>query len=642
MTTLYIDIETYSDVDIRKNSVYKYAASPAFQILFAWWALDDEPLQLALGAEQIASIPGLWQDDVEKVAHNAAFERICFSEFLRQQGDGTGDPTDYLDPAYWTDTMALASEAGYPKSLGQLAVALGAEPKDEAGTRLIHLFCNPNRAGKRTLPEEKPAEWQQFLDYGKQDVSTLRDVHRKLPGWPTETERQVYLVDQHINDTGIPVDVEMAQHAVRTADDNRMLDELDMMQLTGISNPGSNVQLLAWLRRQGVKVDNLQAATVQALLDSPEYREPTAKEQRDFLLHLTDVVPERVGIPPVVRQVLELRQELALVAAKKYTAALERVSADGRLRGSFQFFGAHTGRWAGRGVQLQNLPSATMDSEADTHAAILDLKMGLGATAHSLKALVRAMFVGPFTVVDYSAIEARVVAWLAGEQWALDAFADGRDIYVETAERMGGLTRKEGKVAVLALGYNGGINSLRVMGAEGDDRKLQYLVTQWRDANRHIVEMWAEMGEAFRYGGAVGQRMTIEKDGADRLLRLPSGRAVVYHDLKSRWKETPFGRRQVISFADPKGPGFRQDTYGGKLTENVTQAVARDILAEALVRLHQGGYEVVGHVHDEILVRGAWPGSVEEVTKVMVQSPTWADGMPIAGEGFTCERYRKG
>lgn len=614
MPLTYLDIETYSDVDIKKNSVYKYAASPNFMILMAAWAVDDGPVQVAFTPEEIDQIPHLW-DTVTKVAHNAAFERVCFSEFARGQQEL--EQGEYLSPEHWLCTMALASEAGYPKSLGQLAVALGAELKDEAGTRLINLFCKPNRAGKRTLPEERPEEWQQFVAYCVQDVVTLRDVHKKLPGWPTEMERQVYMVDQRINDTGIPVDVEMAAHAVATADDNRMLDELAVMDLTGVSNPGSNPQMLAWLRSRHCDIDNLQAATVAAFLEAPL-------------------------LSPDVRKVLELRQELALVAAKKYTAALERVSADGRLRGSFQFFGAHTGRWAGRGVQLQNLPSATMDSEADTHAAILDLKLGLGATSHSLKALVRAMFVGPFTVVDYSAIEARVVAWLAGEQWALDAFADGRDIYVETAERMGGLTRKEGKVAVLALGYNGGVNSLRVMGAEGDDRKLQYLVTQWRDANRHIVDMWAEMGEAFRHGGAVGALMTIEKDGADRLLRLPSGRAVVYHDLKARWKETPYGRRQVISFADPKGPGFRQDTYGGKLTENVTQAVARDIIAEAMVRLHNAGHEVVGHVHDEVLVRGAGPDSVATISAIMTESPAWAAGMPIAAEGFVCERYRKG
>lgn len=609
MPTLYIDIETYSSVDLRKNSVYKYAAAPDFQILMAAYAVDDGPVQVAFGHSVIASIPHLWDRQVTKVAHNAQFERVCFSALTALDED------DFLPPEEWLCTMALAAEAGYPQKLEHLAVALGAEEKDAAGTRLINLFCKPNRKGQRTLPEEKPAEWQQFIDYCVQDVATLRDVHQRLQHWPTETERQVYMVDQHINDRGIPVDVDMVQHAVATADDNRMLDELKMMDLTGISNPGSNPQLLGWLKGQGLEISNLQAATVESLLAEPGALDPT------------------------VRQVLQTRQELALVAAKKYTAALERVSADDRLRGSFQFFGAHTGRWAGRGVQLQNLPSATMDSEADTHAAILDLKMGLGATAHALKALVRAMFVGPFTVVDYAAIEARVVAWLAGEQWALDAFALGRDIYVETAERMGGLTRKEGKVAVLALGYNGGINSLRAMGADGSDSKLQYLVTQWRDANPAIVGLWAEMGEAFRHGGAVGQYMTVEKDGADRYLRLPSGRAIGYHDVKARWKETPFGRRQVLSFADPKGPGIRTDTYGGRLVENVTQAVARDILAEALVRLHHAGHEVVGHVHDEILVRGS---TVPEVTRIMVEQPAWAAGLPIAAEGFQCARYRKG
>lgn len=608
---IFFDTETRSRVDLRKSSVYRYVACPDFEVLMLAYAIDDNPTQLVTGADAIRdTFQQLYDSGQELVAHNSGFDRVVMSAFMRlPEGQ-------YLDPEGFLDTMALAGEAGYPKSLGQLAVALGAEPKDEAGTRLINLFSKPNRKGTFTTPEEKPAEWEEFKAYAIQDVDTLRDVYYKLPGWPTEMERRVYMVDQRINDRGIPVDVDMAQHAVATADDNRMLDELEIMRLTGISNPGSNVQLLAWLQGQGVEIANLQAATVEALLSDPD------------------------SLPGAAERVLELRQNLALVAAKKYTAALDRVNTDHRLRGSFQFFGAHTGRWAGRGVQLQNLPSATMDSEADTHAAILDLKLGLGASAHALKALVRAMFTGPLTVVDYSAIEARVVAWLAGEQWALDAFAQGRDIYVETAERMGGLTRKEGKVAVLALGYNGGINSLRVMGAEGSDGKLQFLVTQWRDANPAIVGLWAEMGEAFRHGGAVGQFMTVEKDGSDRLIRLPSGRAIVYHDLKARWKETPFGRRQVLSFADPKGPGFRTDTYGGKLCENVTQAVARDILAEALVRLDDLGYSTVLHVHDEVGVHGEHP--IEEIAAVLNEPPKWAAGLPIAAEGFQCARYRKG
>jgi len=535
--------------------------------------------------------------------------------------------------------MALAAEAGLPQKLENLAKALGAEEKDTAGTRLINLFCKPNRKGVRTLPEEKPEEWQQFLDYGKQDVVTLRDVHRKLPGWPTEMERQVYLADQRVNDLGIPVDVDMAQRAVEAAEDNKLRDELEMMQLTGINNPGSNPQLLGWLKGQGVEVHNLQAETIKSLLAGLPVK-PTWMEQWRAGGGV-EVTPAQ-ETTETVRRVLELRQDLALVAAKKYTAALERVSADGRLRGSFAFFGAHTGRWAGRGVQLQNLPSATMETETHTEAAILDLKLGLGADAHALKALVRAMFTGPFTVVDYAAIEARVVAWLAGEEWALNAFEDGRDIYVETAERMGGMTRKEGKVAVLALGYNGGINSLRAMGADGTDSQLQRLVTQWRNANPAIVDLWAEMDNAFKSGDcSVGEHLYMEKDGADRYLRLPSGRAIGYHGLTARWKETQFGRRRVVSFKDPKTPGARVDTYGGRLVENVTQAVARDILAAALVRLQDAGYDVVGHVHDEILVAGASPTSVAEVTSVMVERPEWAKGLPIAGAGFTCNRYRK-
>lgn len=620
---LFIDIETYSDVDLKKNSVYRYTESPVFEIMMAAWAEDDGPVQLALGAEEIAAIPGLFDDRVEKVAHNAAFERVCFSVLSRavlagELGFSAREALrrfGYLDPEQWTDTAALAAEWGYPRKLEHLAAVLGGEQKDTAGTHLINFFCKPDRNGNRRRPEDHPEKWQQFKDYCVQDVETLRDVRRKMGGWPTETERAVYMADQRINDRGIPVDVELAAHAVDMAAVNAVGQKAEVIELTGVENPNSNPQMLGWLQEQGVAVANLQAATVEALLAGE--------------------------LDPTVRRVLELRQELALVASKKFSAAISRTSSDGRLRGAFQFAGAHTGRWAGRGVQLQNLPREKLDTELDTLAAILDLKLGFDTDARTLKALVRAMFTGPFTVVDYAAIEARVVAWLAGEQWALDAFALGRDIYVETAERMGGLTRSEGKVAVLALGYNGGVNSLRVMGAQGSDEKLQFLVTQWREANPAIVNLWREMGDSFRFGGPVGEHLYIEKDGADRLVRLPSGRAVVYRGLKARWVHKWGKRVQVISFASTKAPGLREDTYGGKLTENITQAVARDVLADALLRLEARGYEAVGHVHDEILVLGADASSVERVKAVMVEPSPWAAGLPIAAEGFTCARYRK-
>lgn len=623
MPRLYIDIETYSEVNLLKSNAYRYAEDPSFLMLMAAYALDDEPVKVVFGADCL-DIPGLWDDSVIKVAHNAAFERICYSAALHKLGEL--EPLTYLDPAHWHDTQAIAGVYGYPQKLLELGRALGGEQKDEAGTALITLFCKPNRAGKRNTPQDYPEKWEQFVAYCAQDVETLRSVDKQLPGWPTEMEYRVFLADQAINDRGIKVDVEMAAAAVVTAEQNAEEQTAEIRRLTGIDNPNSGAQMLAWLREQGVNLPNMQKATVDDVLD--------------------------MDIDPVAKQVLEIRQELALVAAKKYTAALDRINADERLRGSFHYFGAHTGRWAGRGVQLQNLPSATLGDKDDSDdvverkiaAGVLDLKLGLGVDSHTLKALVRAMFTGPFTVVDYSAIEARVVAWLAGEQWALDAFAQGRDIYVETAERMSTpgntLTRKEGKVAVLALGFNGGVNSLRVMGADGSDDALKFLVRQWRAANPAIVELWADMQNAFRYGGPVGDLVTVEKDGADRYIRLPSGRAIGYHNLTSRWVEKWGDRVQQISYSDPKNLRGRIDTYGGRLVENITQAVARDVLAEAVVRLSDAGYPVVGHVHDEILVEGAY--HVDRIAGIMSESPAWSTGLPLGAEGYNCRRYRKG
>jgi DNA polymerase len=612
--TLYIDIETRSRVDLKKSNVYRYTEDPDFRLLMTWYAVDDGPLQVALTPEEVDAIPGLWDDSVEKVAHNAPFERICFS---RQAGLPTGQ---YLSPEPWTDTMALAGEHGHPRKLEKLAVALGGEHKDSAGTLLINFFCKPNRKGEFNEPEDHPEKWQQFLDYGRQDVVVLRELHRKLPTWPNEAERRAYMADQVINDNGLQVDVDLARAAIKVGAKNADAQVAEVIELTGVENPNSNQQMLAWFREQGVDMPNMTKETVAAKLAEPQ--------------------------PKAVARVLELRQELALVAGKKYQAALDRVNSDNRLRGALTFFGAHTGRWTSQGVQVQNLPSATISAEegedvdVNIQASVLDTLLGFDVDAHTLKALVRNMFTGPFTVVDYAAIAARVVAWLAGEEWALQAFRDKRDIYVETAERMGGMTRKEGKVAVLALGYNGGVNSLRAMGAEGEDAKLQKLVYQWRDANENIVAMWNEMQIAFMKGDRpVGEHMYVERDGNDRLIRLPSGRAITYHNVGTRYQDTQYGRKLVITFTDPAYFPAKGTTYGGRLTENVTQAVARDILSEALVRLVERGHKVVGHVHDEILVEGL--SSVEDITKIMVEQPTWADGLPLSAEGFTCPRYRK-
>ncbi len=599
MGVIWVDIETRSRVDLRNTTPYRYAEDSEFNILMAGWSTDGTAVHMALGEEQVRSIPGLRDPDVLKVAHNAAFERVCFSRFF-------GLPLGtYLPPEEWHDTQAIAGELGYPQKLEKLAPALGAEEKDAAGTRLINLFCKPNRSGEFNQPEDYPVEWLDFVAYCEQDVHTLIDVDRQLGRWNTETERQVYLADQRINDRGIRIDVELAHRARDAAEDNRMVQELELSELTGVINPGSTGQLLKWLQDSGLLIGNLQAETVAAKLAGE--------------------------LGPDQRRVLELRQELALIASKKFSTALESVSTDDRLRGSFRFFGAHTGRWAGRGTQLHNLPRAQLADETATDAAILDLQLGAGGDAYTLKALVRALFVGPFGVVDYAAIEARILAWLAGEDWALAAFRAGRDIYAETAERMGGLSRAQGKVAVLALGYNGGRGSLRAMGYGGKDgdETLDALVQQWRRANPAITRLWKTMEVAFRMGGPVGPRLTIERDGTDRYMRLPSGRALGYHGCE-------FGRR--TTFSDPKR-GVPADTYGGRLVENATQAVARDVLAEALVRLDHKGYEVVGHVHDEIIVEDTEVGSVRDI---MTEAPSWAAGLPIDGEGFVCRRYRKG
>jgi DNA polymerase len=613
---LWIDIETRSRVDLKKCGVYRYVRCPDFKILMASWSLDGSPIRTALNYDEIYEIPGLWDGDVAKVAHNAAFERVCFSEFISRSGLGWGD-RQYLAPETYHDTQAVAGELGYPQKLEKLAPALGAEEKDTAGTRLINLFCKPNRKGGWNDHTTHPMEWLDFIAYCEQDVSTLMDVDRLLGDFPTEGERAAYLADQRINDRGLRIDVPLAREAIRIGAVNTAKQVARVQQISGILNPGSVQQLGAWLEETGHPLPNLRAETVETAL--------------------------RGDVPPDVREVLELRQELALAAPAKFTSALAS-EVDGRLCGTLRFFGAHTGRWAGRGPQPHNLPRLAFTKLADgkevwdevaEQEAILTAMMGGIISAEELKKLVRPLFVGPFTVVDYASIEARVIAWLAGEEWTLQAARDGRDLYVETAERMGGLTRAQGKIAVLALGFGGSIGSLRVMGATGSDDELYSLVHAWRDANPNIVRFWERMELAFRTGGIVGGLLAIEKHGNDRLVRLPSGRAICYR--KGGMTFDDLGRPR-LNFWSPQGR--RVETYGGRLAENATQAVARDLLAGALVRLEQRGYPVVGHVHDEILVEGEH--DVDMITKIMCEPPDWAAGLPIDGEGFQCARYRKG
>ena len=616
----YLDFETFSDRDIAKDGAYVYTASERFAPLMMSYALDDAPVQrVEMVAEMCEVILEALQSGGRIVAHNAQFERLVCS---RLAGLPEGE---YLDPGRFIDTAALAASQGYPRALGPLAKALGIEEKDSAGTRLISLFCKPNRDGARTLPADRPEDWARFGEYCDRDVYVLRDAHRALmaryphprpeyAGFSTEAEAEVFHADQAINDRGIRVDTEMAREAVRAGADNALELEAEAFALTGLSNPGSVAQMTGWLAEQGIEVPDLRAATVTELL-------------------------AREDLACVVRRVLTIRQETALAASKKFAAAVRSTSGDGRARGLFQYCGAHTGRWAGRRIQLQNLPRMKHSPERE-EALICDLLLGDGVSNQDLKGLVRAMLLGPFTVVDYSAIEARVLAWLAGEQWVLDAFSAGRDIYVETAKRLGpAYSRQDGKVATLALGYQGAVGSLISMGAKGSEAELRKLVARWRMANPAIVGLWYELEKRFWTGGVVGERLSIRRDGRERVVTLPSGRELIYHGVAKRQVRRDGFDREELSFLAPLPQRPRVPTYGGKLTENITQAVARDVLAQALVGLEAGGYEVAGHVHDEVLIEGEH--EVSEVAALMCAPTSWNKGLPLDAAGYTTQRYRK-
>lgn len=608
MSPIYLDLETRSRLDVRDVGVHRYVEDDEFAILLCSYSDGIEPVTTAVGHDAILDIPGIW--DEELIAHNAQFDRVCLAQL---------DPMLGI-PEQWNDTAALCAEYGWPVGLDNAAIAMKLPRKDSAGTKLINLFSKPNRQGGWNDHITHPLEWIDFMAYCEQDVEIMMAIHGRLGRWPTDLERATWVVDQYVNDAGMPIDVELCQVAAEMAVVNAELMTQEFRELTGVDNPRSVPQMMRWVKEQGLDLPNMQAETLQRALDN------------SFLL--TDV-QERA---------LTIRTELALAAASKFSSALECVNRDGRVRGGFKFFGAHTGRWAGQRVQPQNLPRASLKDDAEVEEAITKLKVGLGASPVVLKSLVRSMFTGPMTVVDYAAIEARVVAWLASEQWALDAFADGRDIYVETAQRMGGMTRFQGKVAVLALGYNGGINSLKALGAEGDDKTLRKMVDVWRRANLNIVELWGTMQDCIDNGGRVGKHLYLHRRGDRMSMLLPSGRFIHYHHLrweKHRFEDEATGRmktKESWRYDDPKAPGKRIGTYGGRLVENATQAIARDLLAEGMVRVHNAGLRIIGHVHDELIVEG---NHLEQVTELMTEVPKWAAGLPLDAEGFVAERYRK-
>ena len=654
MKKLMMDLETKSDIDIAKSGVYRYADSPYFDILLFAYSVDDAPVQvvdLASGERLPEEILNALTDDrIQKHAFNASFERVCLSVWLRRNYPerfvSYGSPEDacgnYLSPNAWRCTMVAAAYLGLPLSLAGVGAVLQLQQqKMSEGKALIRYFCVPydtvNGVPQFHTPADSPEKWNVFRAYNQRDVETEQAIERRLSRFPVpEFVWQEYALDQTVNDRGIQVDLQLVQQAIRM--DALTKDKLlqRMKALTHLDNPNSVYQLLGWLETQGYPSDSLGKTQVQELIKTA--REP-------------------------VRSVLELRLQLSKASVKKYQAMQNAVCSDGRARGMFQFYGANrTGREAGRIIQLQNLPQNHLP---DLEAARELVKSGnLEAVEllyedvpDTLSQLIRTAFVPKpgyqFLVADFSAIEARVIAWLAGETWRMQAFAEGKDIYCASASKIFGVPvvkhginghlRQKGKVAELACGYGGSVGAMKAMGgAEMSDAELKQLVTDWRTASPHIVQLWWDVENAAIK--AVRDKTETETHGIHfsyesgfLFIRLLSGRRLAY--VKPRIEPNRFGGDSITY----EGIGTnrkweRLETYSGKLVENIVQATARDLLFYSIQTLSQ--YFIVGHIHDEMIIECPKDTKLEEICQEMARTPDWANGLLLRADGYACHCYR--
>ena len=655
MKKLMMDLETKSDVDIAKAGVYRYADSPYFDLLLFAYSVDDNPVQvvdLACGEQLPEEILNALTDDrIQKHAFNASFERVCLSVWLRRNYPerfiSYSSPEDacgnYLSPNAWRCTMVAAAYLGLPLSLAGVGAVLQLQQqKMSEGKALIRYFCVPydtvNGVPQFHAPTDAPEKWNVFQAYNQRDVETEQAIERRLSRFPVpEFVWQEYALDQTVNDRGIQLDLQLVQQAIRM--DALTKDKLlqRMKALTHLDNPNSVYQLLGWLETQGYQSDSLGKAQVQELIKTA--REP-------------------------VRSVLELRLQLSKASVKKYQAMQNAVCSDGRARGMFQFYGANrTGREAGRIIQLQNLPQNHLP---DLEAARELVKSGnLEAVEllyedvpDTLSQLIRTAFIPKpgykFLVADFSAIEARVIAWLAGETWRMQAFADGKDIYCASASKIFGVPvvkhginghlRQKGKVAELACGYGGSVGAMKQMGgAEMSDAELKQLVTDWRNASPHIVQLWWDVERAALT--AVREQLPTETHGfrfsyesGILFIRLLSGRRLAY--VKPRIEPNRFGGDSITY----EGIGTnrkweRLETYSGKLVENLVQATARDLLFYSMQTLSQ--YFIVGHIHDEMIIECPKDTKLEEICQEMARTPDWANGLLLRADGYACQFYKK-
>ena len=657
---LHVDIETYSPVSIADCGNYKYAMHPDFRILMAAYAFDDEPVSivdLASGETMPARLLNALVDpDIVKVAHNAVFERVCFTMMLRSQG--LIPAGDWLDADEWDCTMIRCARAGLPLSLAGAGEALGLqEQKMKEGKALIKKFCTPQKAGAlvgdRILPADDPQGWETFKAYCIRDVEVERQIDKNL-SWVTvpDSERWLYEADQNINDRGVLIDVMMASQAARMEAMMKAALMKEARELTGLSNPNSVTQLRIWLEgRLGEEVAKLRKTDVMDIAEAT--------------------------VDPVVRRVMEIRQQAAKTSNAKYPAMLDAACEDGRARGLLQFYGTRTGRWAGRLVQLQNLPQNHLPfPELDFARSLVregdyaTLQMCFGNVNDTLSQLIRTALVAPegktFVVCDFSAIEARVLAWLAGEQWVLDTFREGGDIYCATASQMfhvpvekhgqNAELRQKGKIAALALGYGGGVGALDQMGGKrlgmSEDEEAE-TVKRWRAANPAIVRFWKAVEvnaigvltyEGYESDPSLPVSFRKAPDGTTLLCRLPSGRDIAWPEAQTtvnRFGSTSIKYRGVDQQTNK---WTWLETYGGKLTENITQAVARDCLGEVLTELDTYGHRVVFHVHDEVIVETGKEHAekdLETVKKFFAEAPKWAKDLPLKGAGYITDYYLK-
>ena len=644
MPTLGIDIETYSEVDLPKCGVYAYAEHPSFEILLFAYAFDDEETQVVdlKGGERLPPrvLDALTDPAITKTAFNAAFERTCIGRCLGKR----------LDAAQWQCTAVQSAMLALPLSLEGVGEVLGIERKKlKEGGDLVRYFslpCKPTKAnGQRTrnLPEHAPEKWQRFKEYCVRDVEAEREIRAKLQGYRIPAkEQELYRLDQEINDRGVMVDPVLVARAIECDEQYREKTTKRAYELTGLANPNSPAQLKEWLEGQGTQVDTLDKKAVRALLPDAE----------------GDVL-----------EVLKLRLLMAKTSVKKYEAIRRSVCADGRVHGLLQFYGANrTGRWAGRLVQIQNLPQNHIPDLALARDLVkagryADIEALYESTPNVLSELIRTAFVPRpgcrFIVADFSAIEARVIAWLAGEQWRLEVFEGGGDIYCASASKMfhvpvekhgqNSHLRQKGKIAELALGYGGAVGALTAMGALEmglAEEELPLLVRQWREANPHIIRLWAQVEDAamtavrekarVRLG-----RLTFHCRSGMLFITLPSGRKLCY--VKPRIQTNRFGGDGLTYEGVGESRKWtRIETFGGKLTENIVQATARDLLAEAMLRLRDAGLEIVMHVHDEaVLEVPIGHSGVDEVCALMAEAPAWADGLPLRADGYECRFYQK-